>query len=113
MMAHVFNASNGWALLAGGTAVGCEYLYRTLPGPWLSYLWAWVPLQVFVGYCVYRLVTIPGTSLIDAFIVWTFVTIGLRVTISSFLLGDQISNGTWFALALMLLARVAQVGWGK
>ena len=100
-----------WALLAGSLAVGCEYAYRTLPGTWWHYLWAWVPLQTFIGYCVYRLVNTPGTSLIDAFIVWTFATVFLRLAASVWLLGETLRPGVAAALALVLVARVVQVTW--
>lgn len=100
-----------WALLAGSLAVACEYAYRTLPGPWWHYLWIWVPLQTFIGYCVYRLVTTPGTTLLDAFIVWTFATVLLRVGVSVALLGETVSRGAWAALALVVLARVVQTAW--
>lgn len=100
-----------WALLAASVAVGCEYLFRTIKEPWYHYLWAWIPLQTFIGYCVYRLVTTPGTSLIDAFIVWTFATIGMRVFVSAAILHDTVAPGTWAALALMLIARAVQVTW--
>lgn len=100
-----------WGFAGASVAILCEYLYRVLPGSWWSYLWAWIPLQVGVGYCVYRLVTAPGTSLLDAFVVWTFSTIVLRIIVSVALLHDKVPNGTWAALALIVVARIAQVSW--
>ena len=94
-------------------AVLAEYLYRTLPGPWHHYLYIWVPMQLAIGYSIYRLVTIPQTTLMDAFIVWAFSTTFLRVVVTVFLLGDRVKEGTWFALSLLILARVAQARWGR
>jgi hypothetical protein len=102
-----------WGLAAAVPAVLAEYLYRTLPGPWHHYLYLWVPMQLSIGYCIYRLVTIPGTPLMDAFIVWAFSTTAIRVFISTVILHDQIKGGTWFALALLVLARGAQSFWGR
>ena len=102
-----------WGLTAAVPAVLAEYLYRTLPGPWWTHLYLWVPLQMSIGYCVYRLVTSPQTTLIDAFVVWAFSTTFLRVVVTMFLLGDKVKEGTWFALVLLVLARVAQARWGR
>jgi hypothetical protein len=99
-----------WGLCAGIPAVAAEYLYRTLPGPWHHYLWLWVPIQMAIGYSIYRLVTIPGTSLLDAMVVWAFCTAGLRVLISLGL-GDDIKTGTWIAFGLVLLATAIKTYW--
>ena len=103
--------ATGWGFLAAILAIGTEYLYRTLPGAWLSHLYAWVPLQLGIGYCVYRLVTTPNTSLVDAFIVWAFSTASLRLFVSLVLLHDTIHAGTWVAFGLVLGARVVQLVW--
>lgn len=105
------SAASWWAFGGASIAILCEYLYRVLPGSWWDYVWAWVPLQCAIGYCVYRLVTTPGTSLVDAFVVWTFSTIVLRVIVTIGLLGDPVKPGTWAALGLVFLARIAQVTW--
>jgi len=102
-----------WGLTAALPAVLAEYLYRTLPGPWHHYLYIWVPMQLAIGYSIYRLVTIPQTTLMDAFIVWAFSTTFLRVVVTVVLLGDKVKEGTWFALSLLFLARVAQARWGR
>lgn len=102
-----------WGLLAGVPAVTAEYLYRTLEGPWWKHLYLWAPLQLSIGYCVFRMVTVPNTTLIDAFVVWAFSTTFLRVAISLLILGETVKGGTWFALALLIMARVAQVFWGR
>ena len=102
-----------WGLAAALPAVFAEYLYRTWTGSWLSGLWMWIPLQLAIGYCIYRLVTIPNTTLLDAFVIWAFSTTFMRVIISTLILHDDIKAGTWFALALLLMARVAQTFWGR
>lgn len=102
-----------WGLAAAVPAVLAEYLYRTLPGPWWHYLWIWIPFQLSIGYCIYRLVTIPGTPLLDAFVVWAFSTTAIRVGISVLVLHDHIKGGTWFALGLLIMARIAQTFWGR
>lgn len=102
-----------WGLTAAVPAVLAEYLYRTLPGPWWHWLWVWVPLQLTIGYSIYRLVTIPNTALLDTFVVWAFSTTLMRVVISVVLLGDTVKPGTWFALGLLVMARLAQTFWGR
>lgn len=110
-MSALTQAAWFWAMVGAAVAVTLEYLYRVWPGSFWSMMWWVLPANVLISYTVYRLVTAPNTSLIDAFIVWTFSTIGLRVLVSVFLLGDPVKHGTWFALALVVMARIAQVGW--
>jgi multidrug transporter EmrE-like cation transporter len=102
-----------WGLAAAVPAVLAEYLYRTLQGSWLSHIYLWIPLQLSIGYCIFRLVTIPNTTLLDAFAVWAFSTIFMRVAISTLFLHDPVKGGTWFALGLIIMARVAQAFWGR
>lgn len=97
-----------WGLGAALPAVLAEYLYRTLPGPWWHHLWLWTPMQLAIGYSVYRLVTIPHTSLLDAFVVFAFSTTALRVFVTVAILGDPVKSGTWVALGLLIMARIAQ-----
>lgn len=102
-----------WGLAAAVPAVLAEYLYRTLQGSWLSHLYLWLPLQLSIGFCIWKLVTIPQTTLLDAFCVWSFSTIAMRIVVSVLFLHDPVKAGTWFALCLILLARVAQTFWGR
>lgn len=102
-----------WGVAAAVPAVVLEYLYRVLPGSWFHYMWAFAPLQLFLSYCICQLVRAPGATLLDAFIVWALCTTGMRVAISVLMLGESIKGGTWFALALIILARVAQTTWGR
>jgi hypothetical protein len=96
-----------WGLAAGAPAVYNEYLYRTLPGPWSSYLWIWIPSQLVIGYAIYRMVTTPNMTLLDAFIVWALATTVLRI-IATYALGDTVRSATWVALVLVLLANVVK-----
>lgn len=109
----MFNPATLWGISAAIPAVGMEYLYRTLPGPWWHYLYLWVPMSLGISYSIYRLVTIPQTNLLDAFIVWAFSTTAMRVIVSTVVLGETIGSGTWIALALVVLARIAQSYWGR
>lgn len=102
-----------WAIFAAIPAVANEFLYRWLPGPWWKYLYIWTPMQLLISYGVYRLVTMQHTSLIDAFIVWALATTAMRVLVSVAILGDEIKGGTWFALGLLIMAKVAQTFWGR
>lgn len=100
-----------WAVFAAIPAVGLEWCYRRWPDAWLSHLWFYAPLSLAISYGVYRMVTMPGTTLVDAFIVWALAVMGLRVFVSVAVLGDQVNPGTWAALALVVVGRIVQVGW--
>lgn len=100
-----------WSFIAALCAVGAEYLYRRLSGSWISHLYLWIPIQLLIGYCIYRLVSAPNTPLIGALIMWSFTVIGLRVFISAIILKDIVPVGTWVAVGLMIMARVAQAVW--
>lgn len=109
----MLNLATWWALGAAIPAVTLEYLYRTLSGTYASNFVYFIGLQLGVSYCVYQLVRQPETSLVDAFVIWAVCTTSLRIFVSVVILRDDVGNGTWFALALLLLARVAQTAWGK
>lgn len=122
MIKHIapMMSSGAWyGLAAAIPAVLAEYLYRVLPGTdgsvmgWARYLYLWVPFQLAIGFFIYKLVNVPGQSLLDAFIVWAFATTFLRVLLTVFVLGDVVKGGTWFALALLVLANVAKTFWGR
>ena len=97
-----------WPLAAAFTAVGLEFFYRTHPGDFWRFLWLTAPGNIFIGYAVYRLVTVPGLSFINAFIIFGMCTLGSRVLITLFLLRDPVSKGTWVALGLVILANIAK-----
>jgi hypothetical protein len=100
-----------YSLVAAATAVSMEYSYRRLPGPWIHWCWAYVLPAMLINYCIYKLITTPGQPMVGALIIWTFAVMGLRVFASAVLLKDTIPTGTWVALGLMVVARIAQVTW--
>lgn len=115
-MASLLSPATLWSLGAAVPAVAAEFLYRTwdVSKPWWQGLWMWVPLQLSIGYCIFRLVTLPSSgSLLDAFVIWAFATIFLRVVVTVLVLGETVKGGTWFALGLLAMARVAQTFWGR
>ncbi len=100
-----------WSIMAAILAVLAEYLYRTIPGPWINHLWLWTPIQLAIGFCICQLVRTPGVPLVGALIIWSLCIIGLRIFVSAVLLHDTISIGTWVALCFMVAARFAQTIW--
>lgn len=105
-----------WGLAAGVPAVVLEWLYRSQGAQgayWYELWWAIIPCQALISYSIWRLVTTPGQSLIDAFVVFALATTSLRVFLTVAVFHDKVGNGTWFALALLILARVAQTSWGR
>lgn len=104
----LFNITAFWAMAGAGIAVALEYSYRVHAGSFLSMLWWVLPANVAISYTVYRLVTSPNTTLIDAFIYWSLSTVSARVFVTVALLGDPVKTGTWVALGLLICARCAQ-----
>lgn len=102
-----------WATFAATGAVALEYMYRTFPGTYFSNMWMFMPVQFAISYGIYQLVRQPGLSLIDAFVVWALGTTALRLLVSIVILKDTVTVGTWIALGLLLLARAAQMAYGK
>ena len=102
-----------WGLTAAVPAVLAEYLYRILPGSWWTYWYIWTPIALMVSYSICQLVRIPNTSLLDAFVVWAFSTTFMRVFVTVIVLQDDVKSGTWFALGLLIMARISQAYWGR
>lgn len=104
-----------WGLGAAFPAVLAELIYKKWPTewPWWYGLPLWIPIQLAIGYCIFRLVTIPNNTLLDAFVIWAFSTTFMRVFISTVILGESIKGGTWFALGLLIMAKIAQTFWGR
>lgn len=100
-----------WSILGGIVAIFAEYLYRRLPGPWHHYIYLWIPIQLFIGYVVCKIVQSPGTSLIAAFITWSVATLACRVLLTVFILHDKVTPGTWAGLGLLVCARIIQQVW--
>jgi multidrug transporter EmrE-like cation transporter len=106
----MFSAATIWSLCAAFCAVLCEYCYRTFGDP-LRYWWAFLPVQCFIGYSIYKTVTTPNTPLVGALVIWSFATIFMRVFVSFVLLQDPVTRGTWCALVLLFAARIVQTYW--
>ena len=98
-----------WGLFAAVPAVTAEYLYKTVQGPWHHHLYMWIPLQLAVGFGIYRMVNVPSTNLLEAFVVWSFCVLAMRVGVSQFLLEETVRTGTWVALGLMVVAKLVNV----
>lgn len=115
----LFSSSSFYAVAAAVPAVAAELLYRKLPNAdgtfmgWAGYWYLWIPIQLTIGFFIYKLVTVPGASLLDAFVIWAMSTTLMRVLITVVVLGDTVKGGTWFALGLLFMARVAQTFWGR
>lgn len=92
-------------------AVLLEYLYRTLPGGWLQWTWIYIPLAVFINYSVYRMVTVPGVPLMGAMITWSLCSLLARVAITTMVLHDRVSLGTWIAVGLVFVGKLTQDLW--
>lgn len=115
-MTQLLSAATMWSIGAAVPAVVAEALYRMwdTSRPWWHGLWMWIPLQLAIGYCIFKLVTAPSSgSLLDAFVVWAFATTLLRVVVTLLVLGETVKGGTWIALGLLTLARVVQTFWGR
>lgn len=106
-MVWLFAQPSFWAVLAGIIAITAEYMYIRIQVPWWHYLWVWVPMQVLMSYCIYRLVTYQSANLLTAFVLFGTTTIGLRVLVTLFVLDSPVSRGTWIALLFMLVARIS------
>lgn len=103
-----------WGLVAAIPAVALEWGYRVYPGEsWFDHWYLWLLPTPIISYGIYNLVRLPNTSLIDAFVIWAFSTTAMRVFVSTVLLGDNVKGGTWFALGLLIMARIAQTFWGR
>jgi type IV secretory pathway VirB6-like protein len=104
-----------WGLGAAIPAVIAEYLYKTwnVDVPWWHGLPMWIPLQMAIGYCIFKLVSTPGNTLLDSFVIWAFSTTFLRVLVSVVILGETVKGGTWFALGLLIMANIAKTFWGR
>jgi len=100
-----------FGLMAGVPAILAEYLYKQWTGPWWTGLWLWTPLQLMIGYAIYRLVNIPGLSILEAFVVFAACTATLRIVLSVFILHQHITTGAWIAFGLIVLANIVRTFW--
>jgi len=115
MISWLLSPSVFWGLFAAVPAVAAEFAYKKWPvdWPWWYGLPLWVPLQLSIGYGIFRLVQVPNTTLLEQFTVWAFATISMRVVVSVVILGENVQGGTWAALGLITFARVIQAFWGR
>jgi hypothetical protein len=100
--------------VAAVAAVAAEWLYKqpfVTAVPWIHHLYLWLPLQLCIGYCIYRLVNLPGTNLLDAFIVFAFCTAFLRIFVAIGVLHQTIPLQSWIAFALVLAATCVKTFW--
>lgn len=89
-------------------AIFCEYTYRRYPDMnWFQNMYWIAPIQLYVGYAVYRAV-IASHSLLDAFILWASSTMLARFFVSAVILGESISTTSYAAFLLIIIARVIQ-----
>lgn len=100
-----------YGLLAGVPAIVAEWLYKVWEGPWWTGLWLWVPLQLTIGYSIYRLVNIPGISILEAFVVFAACTAAFRIVLSVLILHQEVSTGAWIAFGLIVLANLVRTFW--
>ena len=93
-----------WPWLGGCAAVLMETWFRTHRE--IPYLWQWpaIPLAFVVNYAVYRIMR-SADSLLAGFVLFGAVTLGLRIVVSLWLLGELVTWRTWVALALLTTAK--------
>lgn len=96
-----------WAALASLAAVLVETIFRKY-----SYF-GWVKLfpiilipMLVINYSVFRLMR-DVDDFIGGFVLFSLVNLGLRALIGEFLLNESATPGTWVAIALTLLAKLA------
>jgi hypothetical protein len=102
-----------YAFIGGAAAVTAEWLYKqpyVIDAP-LKWALAWMPLQAVIGYCVFRMVNMPGATLLDAFIVFAFCTAFLRIFVAIGVLHQTIPLQSWIAFALVLAATCVKTFW--
>lgn len=93
-----------WPWIGGIAAVLMETWFRTHRD--VPYLWQWpaIPLTMVVNYAVYRILR-TADSLLAGFIVFSTVTLGLRVLVTVWWLGELVTWRTWVALILLTGAK--------
>lgn len=100
--------------VAAIAAVTAEWAYKqewVTSVPWWHHLHLWVPLQLLIGYCIYRLVNLPEINLLDAFIVFALCTALLRIIIATAVLHQHIPVQSWVGFALVLSATLVKTFW--
>jgi hypothetical protein len=105
------NPAIAYSLLAGAAAVIAECVYVRWTAPWWHGLHFWIPIQLVIGYCVYRLVTAPSMSLLDAFVMFALATAAMRVIAAVWVLDQDIRPGAWAAFGLLIAANIIRAYW--
>ena len=93
-----------WPWIGGLAAVLMETWFRTHRE--VPYLWQWpaIPLAFVVNYSIYRIMR-SADSLLAGFVVFSTVTLGLRIVMSLWFLGELVTWRTWLALGLLTAAK--------
>ena len=93
-----------WPWLGGLAAVLMETWFRThREVPYLQQ-WPAIPLAFVVNYSIYRIMR-SADSLLAGFVVFSTVTLGLRIVMSLWFLGELVTWRTWLALGLLTAAK--------
>jgi len=104
-----------FAFIGAIAAVTAEWLYKqpfVIENIW-GHLYLWLPIQFVIGYCVFRMVNLPGTNLLDAFVVFAFFTAFLRIIVSTSILHQTIPTQSWVAFGLLLAATCVKTFWSQ
>lgn len=97
-----------WAAIAGVFAVAAEAYFRSNLGrPWLHLAPVAAPLAIGVSYGIYKIMN-TSPSLLFGMTIFPFATIMLRVVATLFVLREEVSFGTWCAVALLTLAQIVR-----
>lgn len=99
-----------WSAIGGFIAIAIETVYRGTDKSWLSLLPVIGVPALLINFCVYQSIK-HSTSLLGAFIAFSFTTLTLRLLSSLLVLHDPISKGTWAAFGLMVIAQVLKTFW--
>lgn len=96
-----------WASIGALTAVIVETSFRRWPDvSWLGFWPIALPGALIINYAIFRVMR-ESTSLLDGFIVFSTMTMGLRI-FATFLLGERPGWQDWMALGLLAGARMVQ-----
>lgn len=99
-----------YAMVAALSVAASETVFVQTPS-WWARAWLFIPLAIVTNVAIYRLVHATPT-LLDAFVVFSFATMALRIGSSVLILQQPVSVGTWAAVGLIALAKVVQGVWG-
>ena len=101
-----------FAFVGAVAAVTAEWLYKQpfiIDNIW-GHIYLWLPIQLMIGYCVFRMANLSG-NLLDAFVVFAFCTALLRVIVSLGILHQTVPTQSWVAFGLLLAATCVKTFW--